>query len=249
LRLARFTLALEDAAMFARRGFTLVELLVVIAIIGILIALLLPAIQAAREASRRAKCASNMRQVGLAMRQYWDTHHGRFPLTTATSNPDGTSGLYTKAWIYTIAPYMQDVDAIRICPDDANGDARVAKKLTSYALSGYFSTETTPNFLNVWKLHSTSKTIVMYELSDAKDTNGQPQLQNDHVHSFNWFKPSNISQGKVFAAISGEVAVDRHGDTANYLYADGHVDRINASQINAWAIQPFNFALPPDSND
>jgi prepilin-type processing-associated H-X9-DG protein len=157
--------------------------------------------------------------------------------------------LYTKAWIYTIAPFIQDVDSIRICPDDLNGDARLRLKLTSYALSGYFSTETRPNFLNVWKLHSTSKTIVMYELSDAKDTNGQPQLQNDHVHSFNWFKPTNIAQGKVFAAISGEVAVDRHGGTANYLYADGHVDRISASQINTWASAPFNFALPPDADN
>src|SRR5437016_2220774 len=101
--------------MNARHGFTLVELLVVIAIIGVLIALLLPAVQAAREASRRSKCASNMKQVGLAMRQYWDAHRGLLPLTTATSNPDATSGLYTKAWIYTIAPYMEDVDSIRIC--------------------------------------------------------------------------------------------------------------------------------------
>jgi prepilin-type N-terminal cleavage/methylation domain-containing protein len=60
------------------RAFTLVELLVVIAIIGILVALLLPAIQAAREAARRSQCLSQIRQVGLAVLNY-DATHKRFP--------------------------------------------------------------------------------------------------------------------------------------------------------------------------
>lgn len=80
-------------------GFTLVELLVVIAIIGILIALLLPAVQAAREAARRMNCSNNMKQLGLAIHNYIAASNGRFP--------PGSTGRYSHGLFSTILPYLE----------------------------------------------------------------------------------------------------------------------------------------------
>jgi prepilin-type N-terminal cleavage/methylation domain-containing protein/prepilin-type processing-associated H-X9-DG protein len=232
-------------------GFSLVELLVVMAIIGLLMALLIPAVQYSRESARRSNCASNMRQVGLAMTQFCDTHQGRWPGTTHTTEPDPITGKFTQAWIYTIGPFMEDVDAIRICPDDPAGPVRLQFKSTSYTLNGYLTTEPKPSFENRRKIGGMSKTIVCFELSEIPDLvamqTGNPadmDTYEDHVHSFDWFQNSLIKKGQVYSTISNEVAVERHSGTAHYLYADGHVELISSQQIQEWATQPFNFALP-----
>jgi prepilin-type N-terminal cleavage/methylation domain-containing protein len=90
-------------------GFTLVELLVVIAIIGILVAMLLPAVQSAREAGRRIQCANNLKQLGIALQNYHDTHDS-FPC--GYSAPAGTTvfngGDYRgKSWFVLTLPFLE----------------------------------------------------------------------------------------------------------------------------------------------
>jgi prepilin-type N-terminal cleavage/methylation domain-containing protein len=99
-----------------RRGFTLVELLVVIAIIGVLVSLLLPAVQAAREAARRTQCLNNLKQIGLGLQNYHDVK-GRFPYAlsfepTNISNNGGMARIgrnpfYGPNWLIELLPFME----------------------------------------------------------------------------------------------------------------------------------------------
>ncbi len=89
----------------SKRGFTLVELLVVIAIIGILVALLLPAVQAAREAARRMQCSNNVKQIALALHNYHDSHR-IFPLGSYNIN-NGAWPHNGSNWRALILPYVE----------------------------------------------------------------------------------------------------------------------------------------------
>jgi prepilin-type N-terminal cleavage/methylation domain-containing protein len=114
------------------RAFTLVELLVVIAIIGILVALLLPAIQAAREAARRTSCLNNVMQIGLAVHNYEFNFEALPPGVTDTKGPirNEPQGLHV-SWIVHILPYMEERTLHRLFDQSAGAYAGVNSKVRS----------------------------------------------------------------------------------------------------------------------
>jgi len=105
-----------------RRGFTLFGLLVLLAVIGLLLALLLPAIQKVREAANRMKDANNLKQMGIAVHMYHDDHQ-RFPpgyaggVELQNNGPKPDSG----SWCYVILPYMEQDNLYKLIPQKQDG--------------------------------------------------------------------------------------------------------------------------------
>jgi prepilin-type processing-associated H-X9-DG protein/prepilin-type N-terminal cleavage/methylation domain-containing protein len=237
-----------------RTAMTLVELLVVIAIVGMLVALLLPAVQAARATARAAMCKNNMRQIGLGMLQFCDLHKGEFPeWYHAIHQPGEAEGIYS--WIYTLAPHMENVDEIRICPEDFLLPERAILRSTSYVVSDYLGADSVPGHVrNINKLQATSRTIAVFEAADKRERNPLTYREDrrmeyadpkwDHAHASSWFSSLNIEEGLVAKAVKADIQPDRHSTSAHYLYVDGHVDAIPAAQIDEWISQKFNFAQP-----
>src|SRR5262245_51339485 len=128
------------------RGFTLIELLVVIAIIAVLIALLLPAIQKAREAAARVQCSNNLKQMGIALQTYHDANLFLPPGLTRETPQTEDHGIF---WSYFILPHVEQVGVYE----------NLVWNVTDHAVSdpGMRSTDTAANPLAAWGVAMTLK--------------------------------------------------------------------------------------------
>jgi prepilin-type N-terminal cleavage/methylation domain-containing protein/prepilin-type processing-associated H-X9-DG protein len=232
----------------AHPGFTLVELLVVIAIIAVLASLLLPALASAKAKARQTKCSSNLRQMGLALQMYADDHQGWLPLTTHGAEETNRS------WIFTLRPYLGNVDAIRVCPADPRGTQRLTNNASSYVLNEYVAVDRVGSFggiiesyRNLNQLLAPAETHTVFVCSDEVS----PSVFADHTHSRNWVK-NGVGN---WAGVLLDISPDRHRTggnhpehtrgTANYLFADSHVQAIQASLFKARIDRGENPAKPP----
>lgn len=218
----------KDCNLLNMNTFTLIELLVVIAIIAILAAMLLPALNKARESARAISCMSNLKQLGTASQFYVDDNDGY--LLPAYL---GGGSVESHWWPYYLGPYIKnkvyEKNAVLRCPSWENMPGNLPRY--SYAISSnigatYSSGTVTSNYPG--RLSRVRRPSAIFHYADGN-------LKKD-AGRWQWYFKSfaNSVNGK-------EMDVERHLNSANIMFADGHGQRWKASAVIA-----INSDIAPD---
>lgn len=246
--------------MLRRSGFTLIELLVVIAIIAILAAILFPVFATARENARKASCASNLKQLGIAFSEYASDNDECFPLTTVGANGTETYWQTNGIWAVAIQPYVMKVSsngyeggsssvaslAVFHCPSDQEAD-KAGTVMRTYYEAG--STGNSGNDM-LGMAESTSQKPVPISVIPFPDQTfllAEVNLPTGSGIAKQTYQFGDRSAADIFATSgypgngwcsnmggcaqdSGNPGVPFHNGGWNYLYCDGHVRWLRPDQ-------------------
>jgi prepilin-type N-terminal cleavage/methylation domain-containing protein/prepilin-type processing-associated H-X9-DG protein len=213
----------------ARRGFTLIELLVVIAIIALLMGILLPSLNRAREQARKIACLSNGRQMGIALQTYLIDSEYRLPPSSCRCKDPNDH------WLRILAGCTRQQLLFR-CPSDRAKnfvdwdkplDDQQEGRYSSFAVNALldpihyrYSAQRNP-YNDTNRIRHPSYTIWISEAPNTENFN-----LADHIHPEQW--EGSLAYAKEF------IAWDRHKGTSNYLFADGHAENMEFEQTYAW---------------
>lgn len=211
-----------------RQGFTLIELLVVIAIIAILASILFPVFARARENARRASCQSNLKNIGLGLLQYSQDYDESMPFM------DNNAATGDRYWMDTMQPYMKSYQILK-CPSDSRStEPGPGVNFTSYGVNacgwndnityhGPISTNISSGGIKVVRLSvigSPSTTVFMGDSGSGWYTPTWCDVATNNSYNPN-VTPKTFS-----------VWQERHLETINTLFSDGHVKAVKLSYYN-----------------
>ncbi len=233
--------------MKSKQGFTLIELLVVIAIIAILAAILFPVFAKAREKARQTTCASNLKQLGIALVQYEQDYDEIIPMNGSKTDI---------GWAGRIYSYVKSTQ-VYICPDDINVSP------LSYVINGSFTNVNINNsvkYAAISSWNSPAVTVLLAETqygtgSAATDVSNPSELSSPNMYDdigtpATIFCGSNCTvsaygplNGLSNAAVSYSAnptwfsgPTGRHTDGANFLFCDSHVKWLRGSTVSTGRI-------------
>ena len=220
-----------------RHAFTLIELMVVVGIIAILSAILGPCLYNAKAAARRSTCAFNLRQMGIGVLSYIQDYDSCFPQTkghfTQHPNIDDASGSIELPDYGSPMRHLGSyTTGLADCPSDPDPDGTMNcasvpnanPQMSSYLANGYF----------VWgfyefQLGSTSETVFLAERRSYWIKTTPPNC--DVIFRPWYFSGNPHAPQDDMDPVKGAIATKRHGDGANYLFADDHCATLTFSQV------------------